>query len=258
MLVGLNPALASEWPRTVEFPGVAGTYTAARWKSDWPGCRYEDGVAEGRVSVHSRDGRNWLRVTCVPGQVGPARGGAGWRWPVGEEEGLELRYTLQFASDFEFVKGGKLPGISGGPESVTGGRPADGTNGFSARLMWRRDGRGEAYVYHMHQPGKYGESFRFPEDFRFPRNEPANVRMMVVMNTPGQRDGMLRVWIQSARQAERLVLERTDMEWRKSGDIKADSVQFEVFHGGDDQTWAPQSPSSVDFSGLEIRPASRS
>ena len=246
-------AWAADPESVVAIPGDAGAYTAERWKRDWPGCRYEDGVKEGRVSVVRRDAGNALRITCAAGKVGPAEGGAGWRWPVDRADSMTLSYTLHFDPDFEFVKGGKLPGLSGGPESVTGGRPATGTNGFSARLMWRRDGRGEAYIYHMHQPGKYGESFRFPDEFRFPRGEPVQVRLQVAMIRAGQRDGQLRVWIQRKDAAERLMVERRDMEWRSVETFAADSVQFEVFHGGDDPTWAPTKACGLEIDEIRVK-----
>ncbi|WP_145029313.1 polysaccharide lyase [Caulifigura coniformis] len=243
---------AAEPAKAVVISGDAGMYPVARWKADWPGCEYEDGVKEGRVSVVRREAGNALRITCKAGAIGPADGGAGWRYPYGRSDDLTISYTVCFDPDFEFVKGGKLPGISGGPESVTGGRPADGMNGFSARLMWRKDGRGEAYVYHMHQPGKYGESFPFPSDFRFVRGEPTQVRIQTRMNRPGQRDGALLVWIQQKGTAEQLVVERRDMEWRREETFGADSVQFEVFHGGGDASWAPKTDSHLEIGQIRV------
>lgn len=222
--------------------GPVGTCSVAQWKADWPGCSFEDGVAEGRLSVVKTGGGLGYRIDLVPGEIGPERGGVGWRFPIDGADAAELRYTVTFSHDFDWVKGGKLPGLCGGRESVTGGNPATGTNGFSARLMWRSDGRGEAYVYHMHQPERYGESMPFPRDFRFPTAAPIGVRMRVVMNTPGRRDGGLDVWIRLPDAAEAHVLSRADMEWRSTTDIAVDSVLFQAFHGGGDRSWAPRRP----------------
>jgi hypothetical protein len=58
------------------------------------------------------------------------------RGPVDE---AWLSYRLRFPDGFDFVKGGKLPGLFGG--TVTSGRHIpDGTNGFSTRYMWRPTG----------------------------------------------------------------------------------------------------------------------
>ena len=226
-------------------PGVC---TVDQWNRDWPGCRYEDGVSEGHLSVVKTKAGKAYRVDHALGEIGPEKGGIGWRYPIGKSENVELTYELTFSQDFKWVKGGKLPGLCGGPESVTGGNPANGRNGFSARLMWRADGRGEAYVYHMNQSKKYGESFPFPSDFRFPTGEPLRVRLRVSMNTPGRRDGKLDVWIGTTKSRQyRHVLRRADIQWRATRDIALDGLLFQAFHGGGDRTWAPRRPSFTLF-----------
>lgn len=46
-------------------------------------------------------------------------------------------------------KGGKLPGLRGGPEThgCSGGNATDGTSCFSTRLMWRTSGSGEGMSF---------------------------------------------------------------------------------------------------------------
>ena len=55
-----------------------------------------------------------------------------------------LTYEVAFDSTFDWVKGGKLPGLRGGPDanSCDGGSASDGTC-FSTRVMWRKSGDGE-------------------------------------------------------------------------------------------------------------------
>lgn len=48
---------------------------------------------------------------------------------------------VAFDKDFDFVNGGKLPGVYGGHGECSGGLRNTGC--FSARLMWRRNGTGE-------------------------------------------------------------------------------------------------------------------
>lgn len=127
-------------------PGSAwAAYSVADWKRDWPGCRFEDGVSEGRVSVVESAGAAWWRVAYAAKEFGPERGGAAWRWPFADRpvQACELEYRLRFDEGFDFVKGGKLPGLCGGPDTITGGDACDGTRGWSVRLMWRRNGRGQ-------------------------------------------------------------------------------------------------------------------
>lgn len=240
--------LQAESTLSMHFGGVEGPYTVAQWKQDWPGCEYEDGLQEGRGTLVKRDGASWLRVLYPRGSFGADTGGAGWRYGFGRHEQAELRYQVRFDEAFEFVKGGKLPGLCGGPKTITGGDPVNGRDGFSARLMWRKDGRAQAYVYHMHQPGKYGDEFDFPADFRFVPGKAVMLRLAVTMNAPGQRDGTLRVWAD-----EKLMVEKTNLQWRQGTDYGVDSILFNTFHGGGDASWAPAHDVWAEFSGFEVR-----
>jgi hypothetical protein len=60
-------------------------------------------------------------------------------------QSMLVTYEVAFDADFDWVKGGKLPGLRGGPDPnhCSGGDQANGTNCFSSRLMWRPDGDGE-------------------------------------------------------------------------------------------------------------------
>lgn len=237
----------------VKLSGEPGPYTVEHWKKDWPGCEWEDGIMEGHASLVSHEGNNRLRINYAIGQIGPEKCGVGWRWPFGKHDAAEFSYTVRFSKDFDWVKGGKLPGFCGGPDNVSGGRPATGTNGFSARLMWRMDGRGEAYVYHKHQKSNYGDSFSFPEDFRFPTEKSVHVRLAVTMNIPGQRNGTVRVWIAIGDEKEKLMVERIDMEWRTVGTFGVDSLYFETFHGGGDESWAPTRECWAEFGEMRVK-----
>ena len=218
--------------------GSPGPYTVTQWEKHWPGCEYEDGVEEGRVELIKDAAGLWLRALYPTGSHGPDMGGAGWRWPLPgvkrDQPAMTLEYDLRFEDDFDFVKGGKLPGLCGGPKTITGGDPVNGKEGWSARLMWRKDGRGQAYVYHMDQPSKYGDEFDFPKEFQFQRGETYTVKIEVAMNTVGKRDGRLGVWINGTKLVERL-----DMRWRAVEGIGVESLLFNTFHGGSDASWAP-------------------
>lgn len=56
-----------------------------------------------------------------------------------------VTYEVAFDANFDFVKGGKLPGLRGGPDAdgCSGGAAANGSNCFSTRLMWRKNAVGE-------------------------------------------------------------------------------------------------------------------
>ena len=84
-----------------------------------------------------------MRVFYPAGGDGPPGGGA--QWIAEFDEGMEeayLEYKVKFRSGFDFVRGGKLPGMAGG-SAPSGSAPADGVRGWSGRLMWRTDFQGE-------------------------------------------------------------------------------------------------------------------
>ncbi|KAF9536823.1 hypothetical protein EC957_009597 [Mortierella hygrophila] len=63
---------------------------------------------------------------------------------------IRLEYQMMFQPGFNWVKGGKLPGILMGSElgcnaGCSGGGTAE--NCFSTRMMWRANGMGELYLY---------------------------------------------------------------------------------------------------------------
>jgi len=248
LLLALATSLHADPLFTFPFSGKPGPYTVEQWKKDWPGCEYEDGLAEGRGALVTRENKSWLRVLYPKGSIGADNGGAGWRFPFGRQEAAELRYEVRFNENFDFVKGGKLPGLCGGPKTITGGDVVNGMEGFSARIMWRKDGCGQAYVYHMHQPSKYGDEFDFPADFRFTPGKAVTFRMQVKMNAADQKNGQLRVWAD-----ERLVVDKNDLQWRKGNDYGVDSILFNTFHGGGDTSWAPSRDVWAEFSGFQVK-----
>lgn len=91
-----------------------------------------------------------LEVTYPQGSFSHDTGGAQlfslWNTSDGSQfHSVLLTYEVAFDSDFDFVKGGKLPGLRGGPDpnGCSGGNASTGSNCFSTRLMWRKQGAGE-------------------------------------------------------------------------------------------------------------------
>jgi len=128
-----------------------------------------------------------------------------------------LEYEVYIPSDFDFVKGGKLMGMSGGRGGGRGcGGGADPAWCFNSRIMWRRDGWGEAYLYvpegmqHPEFCNKYekcsgsaikpcnfcnldkGVSFA-RGGFVFQKGEWNKIYMNVTLNTPNVTNGILEI-----------------------------------------------------------------
>ena len=73
-------------------------------------------------------------------------------------QSMLVTYEVAFDTDFDWVKGGKLPGLRGGPDpnNCSGGNQANGTNCFSSRVMWRTDGNGEGTLVSSHEGASHG------------------------------------------------------------------------------------------------------
>lgn len=157
---------------------------------------------------------------------------------------LHLRYYVRFPKDFDFVKGGKLPGLYGG--TVTGGRRSpDGTDGFSTRLMWRRNGVGEVYAY-LATSEEEGTSLG-RGSWSFQPGHWHLIEQEVSLNRPGSRDGRIRVWLDN-----REVLRESNLQFRTTNTLKIEGVFFSTFFGGSDPSWATPKDTSVDFAGFKV------
>ena len=91
-----------------------------------------------------------LQVQYQAGSFGSTDAGgaqmyAQWNSSGSPFQSMMISYEVAFDTEFDWVKGGKLPGIRGGPDpfNCSGGNQANGTNCFSSRLMWRTSGAGE-------------------------------------------------------------------------------------------------------------------
>ncbi|HJT24544.1 MAG TPA: hypothetical protein VJ873_08190 [bacterium] len=216
-----------------------GGFEAQPWTSDWgidwgPEPAANSTIVEGTSAF---DGRS-LRVKYSQGSFS---GGACQfltdfsKLSIQPQESLYLRYYLRFDPGFDFVKGGKLPGLAGG-KGNTGGHKPNGQDGWSARIMWRPDGKIVQYVYYPDQPGTYGEDFDWnyggcPRFFK-----PGKwycVETFVQMNSPGKKDGVIRSWLDGDK-----ALEITGLRFRDIPEIKIDKLEFETFFGGGDASWA--------------------
>lgn len=112
-----------------------GLYDVKTFVKDW-GSEPRRGVAEKRCRIVKKDGKKVLEIT-IPKDT-ESKGGSFWRLNFPQNfTDVTLEYDIMFGDNFDFVRGGKLPGLGGGASMGCGGTPEEYQNGFSARLMWR-------------------------------------------------------------------------------------------------------------------------
>ena len=177
------PTVRTHWPRD-------GWADPPRWR---PRRTHE---RRSRVPTRAKDGR-CACCTREGRQFEPS--GAQWKMAVGRHDELYCSYYVRFAPGFDFVKGGKLPGLPAG-------RPTGAaTSRRAGRMVSAHDvaHRREVvqYVYHVDQPTIYGEDFHWDMGGQrvFRPGTWHRVEHRIVINSPGQRDGIVQGWFDGAR-----------------------------------------------------------
>jgi hypothetical protein len=253
VLIGLTAAVTA-CARPVDVPRPA---TVAEFLG--PSLTVEDfgSFGQDRLAILASDDERFaavLRVRYPAGSAseeaartgGTPEGGAQLyaRIAAGSADDVFLRYFVRFPDGFNFVRGGKLPGLFGG--RVTGGKKIpDGTNGFSTRYMWRADGLGEVYAY-LPSSREHGTSLGRGA-WSWPTGSWVSIQQQVRLNTPGRADGRIRVWLNGT-----LVLEEGKLEFRSSPSLRVDGLFFSTFFGGDDAGWATPTDQYAEFAGFTI------
>lgn len=163
-----------------------------------------------------------------------------------------FEFSVFFHSTFNFVKGGKLPGIIG----ATANGPWKGCSGcnteldvrtkcFSARFMWGPDRNGYPYLYLPlnveHEldlcrnlswcKGDCGWSYKQTKYFE--RNKWTKIKQRLVLNTPGKNDGRFEVWVDGVK-----MIDYTKMNYRTRDDIGIVGFTVHPFFGGSGYEWA--------------------
>lgn len=247
--------------KTIDFENESeGIYTVEQMKASWNNPSWDDGVSEGRCHIINDPAGvrgKVLRVLYPKGGVGPSQGGAQWKMNFNQSyDTLYVSYYVMLPADFDRIQGGKLPGLAGGT-APTGGKVSDGTDGFSARIMWRNrntaDGTQSAicqYMYYMESTNTWGEDFfwAYPNPTRsstrryLVHGQWHNLKTRIIMNTPGTRNGRVTSWLDGE-----LALDSAVMLRAEGADFGIDLFYFSTFFGGSDSTWAPSKDEYIYF-----------
>lgn len=206
------------------------------------GTKIDYTVHSSALSIRVGKNGHSIRQRFDPSVEGSARVEFAASIPEADDESW-LSYSVFFEKDWEWNKGGKLPGLAGGthPTAVGG----DGTDGFSARLAWMPTGQLGIYLYHPDRPNELGElraTFGMMK-----KNNWHNITQRVVMNSEGQSDGILEVWLDDL-----LVLSDHAMTWRTTGTFGADVFLYSAFYGGVSADWSPSTTTFARFANIKV------
>lgn len=164
---------------------------------------------------------------------------------------------------FDWVNGGKLPGLTSAPDSPTGCVEGTTYDGFSARVMWKNvvdsakcaDGAQCQAVSYLYFPDKTEGCGSYKYDLPavyFKRDTWYTLTQEVILNDvvdgQAQSNGEIKQWVN-----DKLVLDLTGIILRKSSNIFIDEIKMDTFFGGSDaSTWAPPSDQHAYFDNFEV------
>jgi hypothetical protein len=184
---------------------------------------------------------------------------------------ITVTYQVFVPESFDFVKGGKLPGVALGTRG-TGGRNWKKDQG-SVRLMFRPDGIVTGYLYICEDVGEYGGPgsplmkaqgpgfedivhhsngaglyiWRHEDTPMQLRRGWNNIRLRVKLNSPGERDGRLVIKVNKVKKSY------DQIQWtRRPGKNQIGKFQFSAWMGGGSKKYAPKQDQFLVFRDVTI------
>ena len=183
---------------------------------------------------------------------------------------VTLSYDVYFPESFDFVKGGKLPGIWGGEPGSGGGDWND--NGWSFRVMFREGGQAVAYIYMCTDQGSYdgdekcklvknqgpgfdtiahhtngaGIDLWRDSKLQFKKGAWNTVSINVKVNDPKKSNGVVELTVNN------VTMKFNGMCWSEKAK-KASGILFATWFGGGSKEYAPSKTQKADFRNVSYK-----
>jgi hypothetical protein len=164
-----------------------------------------------------------------------------------------ISYSFWIPPDFKFGEGGTLPGLVSDAPNEQSGDDVDETEPakpapkpFSVRPQWRQDGR--FAIAHSWNNGQNGQLILDGAKVRMKPGQWVRVEQEVVLNAPGQNNGIMRVWID-----RQLMLERFDITFRIDENQSFQGVTGDTHYIRTGGWTQPPADTRIRLSPLELR-----
>ncbi|MHA1954278.1 MAG: right-handed parallel beta-helix repeat-containing protein, partial [Candidatus Heimdallarchaeaceae archaeon] len=228
-----------------------GTYLRTTWSEDWgmpvdawshpcySNCEDEAEWAKARLTIHEEAGGDrFLRHELAAKLFEPGDSAANWKMPLGNHEELYLTYRVRFYGDDwdEHYYAGKIPALCGFGDGSCSGDALKyekfmTTFAFSMN-HWNELENDQIAFYYTYAGMVVGDQWGDAPDWltlldNVPVNEWHTITQRVVMNTPGQENGLMEGFWDGV-----LVAQKTDMDYRNSSNQYITTVKWDNFLGG--------------------------
>ncbi|KAJ3171759.1 hypothetical protein HDU87_008301 [Geranomyces variabilis] len=284
--VGSNPVSADDGSASPASPGLqarskgssgsSGSSWASgafksNWASTWKVTKDTYGQAN-RALVPDPTGSasgNVLQITYPAGTRNPKDGNVGgtgfYASPIDLSAASTVTFSYQvlFPTGFNFVKGGKLPGLYGGHPGCSGGNSA--LDCFSTRFMFRTKGLGEIYLYvdrslqvdafcnvppvTLCNP-TYGASIG-RGSYSFTPGKWTSVSQTITLNTLSgktpKQNGRVQVTVNGKK-----VIDFAQVVFIPDTSVSFGGIDFETFFGGNDDSWITPTTQQVYFKNFAL------
>ncbi|MFK7891177.1 MAG: polysaccharide lyase [Granulosicoccus sp.] len=158
-----------------------------------------------------------------------------------------LLYDIRFGSNFEFVRGGKLPGLS--PQEHTTGCNSARPESWSVRPMWRIAGAAQGYYYGQERSGRCGDGLTSDVGV-FKPGQWQEVALRVKLNKRDDSyDGTITLSVDGQEVSRNDFLK---LRARITDASKISHMFFSTFYGGSDPSWAPSKTTTIHYDNFRI------
>ncbi len=166
---------------------------------------------------------------------------------IGDKDEIYLQYKVYFDKDFNFNKSGVLPGLGGGT-NTSGGKSANGYNGWSTRLMWQ----GNKFGTYSYLPNSYKYGQEFPWVYK---NQGAEITtgtwqclgLHIKLNDINDANGVIESTLNGKQ-----VFRVDSVIFRYTNTLRISNILFETFFGGSDPTFASPKDQHAYFDDITL------
>lgn len=225
-----------------------GSYDTKALSKDMSPLNYFRGTQN--TKIVSMSGREYMDVTLKKGCYGTdSNKGCGLygRAPVigSNTKTVTMEYTMRFGDNFDWVRGGKLPGMCAGDCPTGCDKNISPKDGFSARIMWTdnecqgspkgckkgKSGGMHIYAYYSNMRGNKGcgDEYTFRKGGKamvVHPNKDYTIRLVVKLNSAKKADGSMKAYVNG-----QMVTKQTGMMLASNG-MKVEKMMWDNFFGG--------------------------